>query len=89
MVSKHNDIIEFIGNVADKDVSDIILIAEDETTMTERLYLKNQRSQDPVYEKCRCYAEQLKMLITYLRYGARPSGLPRESIKMLKPRYQS
>ena len=88
MISERNDITEFIDIVADQDISDIILIAENETTMTERYYLKNHRSQDPACEKCRCYAEQLKMLITYLRYGVRPSGLPRESIQILKSKYQ-
>lgn len=86
MISERYDIIEFIGKVKDEKKTDIILKAHDESTMAERFFLKHYRTPTPECRKSRHYADQLKMLITYLRHNVRGAGLPAETVQLLKPR---
>lgn len=84
MISEQFNFFEFITKVKNQDVSDIILEANAETTAAERFYHKHHRSRDPISEQSLAYAQQLKLLINYLRYGVRASGLPWESIAILQ-----
>ena len=83
MVSEHCDLNEFLSTVKNREPNDIILTAIYEVTTIERLFLKNRRSKNFPFQQHQTYAEQLKMLISYLRYGLRSPALSRAPIDVL------
>ncbi len=84
MISSNCDIREFIAKLENKDFFEMIYLLDQEATEAER-QLFNPKSK--LCEKQICgpeYVANLKNLIFYLRYGARPKGLQEEYILMLE-----
>ncbi len=84
MISSNCDIREFISNLENKDFFEMIYLLDQEATEAER-QLFNPKSK--LAEKQICgpeYVSNLKNLIFFLRYGARPKGLQEELILMLE-----
>ena len=83
MISANCDIRELISKLEDKDFFEIIYLLDKEATEAER-QLFNPRSKTCQRQICGPeYVSNLKNLIFYLRYGARPSRLPQEHIRLL------
>ena len=83
MISANCDIREFISELENKDFFEMIYLLDREATEAER-QLFNPKSK--LSEKLICgpeYVSNLKNLIFYLRYGARPKGLREEDIHLL------
>jgi hypothetical protein len=83
MISANCDIREFISELENKDFFEMIYLLDKEATEAER-QLFNPKSK--LCEKQICgpeYVNNLKDLIFYLRYGARPKGLKKEHILLL------
>jgi hypothetical protein len=84
MISSNCDIRELISNLENKDFFEMIYMLDREATEAER-QLFNPKSK--LCEKQICgpeYVANLKNLIFYLRYGARPRGLQQEYVTMLE-----
>jgi hypothetical protein len=83
MISANCDIREFISELENKDFFEMIYLLDKEATEAER-QLYNPKS--PMSESQICgpeYVSDLKNLIFYLRYGAKPRGLREEDICLL------
>lgn len=83
MISANCSIRELISKLEDKDYFEMIYLLEKEATEAERQLLRHRRK---LYEGQICgseYVSNLKNLIFYLRYGARPRGLRKEHIRLL------
>ena len=83
MISANCDIGEFISELENKDFFEMIYLLEKEATEAER-QLFNPKS--ILCERQICgpeYVNNLKNLIFYLRYGARPRGLQEEYVRLL------
>ena len=84
MISTKCDIREFIAALVDKDFFEMIYLLDKEATEVER-QLFNPKSK--LCERQICgpeYVSNLKNLIFYLRYGAKPRGLQKEYIRLLE-----
>lgn len=84
MISENCNIREFISKLEDKDYFEMIYLLEKEATEAERQLLRPGRK---LHEGQICgpqYVSNLKNLIAYLRYGARPRGLRSEHIQLLE-----
>jgi hypothetical protein len=82
MISENCDIRDFIVELENKDYFEMIYLIDKEATEAER-QLFNPRSE--MSERVNCgpeYVSNLKNLIFYLRYGARPKGLRKEDIRL-------
>jgi len=76
MISQECNIVEFVDTVKGKPYSDIIMLANHEATLAERcLYRRKKCSSDDT--SCVRYTQQLKDLISYIRYSTRPAGAKR------------
>jgi hypothetical protein len=83
MISVNCDIREFISELKNKDFFEMIYLLDKEATEAER-QLYNPKSAMSERQICGPeYASNLKNLIFYLRYGARPRGLRKEDICLL------
>jgi hypothetical protein len=83
MISINCDIREFISALENKDFFEMIYLLDKEATEAER-QLYNPRTEMSERQICRPeYVSDLKNLIFYLRYGARPKGLREEDICLL------
>ena len=83
MISANCDIREFISELENKDFFEMIYLLDKEATEAER-QLFNSRSKTCEAQICGSeYVSDLKNLIFYLRYGARPNGLQKEYIRLL------
>jgi hypothetical protein len=83
MISANCDIRELISQLENKDFFEMIYLIEKEATEAER-QLFNPQSK--LCERHICgpdYVSNLKNLIFYLRYGARPRALRKEHIRLL------
>ena len=83
MISANCDIREFISELENKDFFEMIYLLDKEATEAER-QLFNPKSK--LCERQICgpeYVSNLKDLIFYLRYGAKPKGLNKEHILLL------
>ena len=83
MISENCDIREIISELENKDFFEMIYMLDKEATEAER-QLFNPRSE--ISERQICgpeYVSNLKNLIYYLRYGARPRGLREEDVHLL------
>lgn len=84
MISANCDIREIISELEDKDFFEMIYLLDKEATEAER-QLFNPKSK--LCERQICgpeYVCNLKNLIFYLRYGAKPRGLQKEYIRLLE-----
>jgi hypothetical protein len=84
MISSDCDISKFIKATLGKDALDIIELADKEATEAER---NRYRSGAETHRRRRCghqYAQQLKDLIFFIRYGVRPAGLPPGHMQLFK-----
>ena len=83
MISANCDIREFISELENKDFFEMIYLLEKEATEVER-QLFNPKSKFGERQNCGPeYVSNLKNLIFYLRYGAKPRGLRKEHIRLL------
>lgn len=83
MISTKCDIREFIAALVDKDFFEMIYLLDKEATEAERK-LFNPKSEMSERQICGPeYVSNLKNLIFYLRYGARPKGLRKEHIGLI------
>ena len=84
MISANCSIRELISKLEDKDYFEMIYLLEKEATEAERQLLRHRRK---LYEGQICgseYVSNLKNLIFYLRYGAKPRELRNEHIELLE-----
>ena len=73
---------DFIDATRDKDLQEVIYLADREATEAERLYYRGDVA-DARRASCgRRYARRLKHLITFMRYGIRPSEVSREDLAL-------
>ncbi len=80
MISTSCDILEFLRTVKGKTEMEIIEMADREATEAERCRYR-QGATDGERSNCgQAYANQLKNLIFFIRYGIRPSGTDAEDL---------
>ena len=84
MISSIFDINAFIGQVQDRPYEDVILLAQDEATVAERVCLRNRTSVLSDDSAPYAYACQLKDVIQYLRYGTISHSLKYNQIDSLE-----
>ena len=84
MVSPNCDIGEFISELENKDFFEMIYLLDKEATEAERQLLRpiSRRGETPICGSE--YVNNLKNLIFYLRYGARPRELKKEHVRHLE-----
>lgn len=72
MISRECRIGDFIGAIRDKDYFDAVHLADIEATAAERLLLRSKADAE-LRQRCgQGYAQTIKHLIRYMRYGVRP-----------------
>lgn len=82
MISNQCRLRDFIEATRDKDLQEIIHLADLEATEAERIYYRGDVA-DARRASCgRRYARRLKHLITFMRYGIRPSEVSREDLEL-------
>jgi len=82
MISDQCRLRDFIEATRDKDLQEIIHLADLEATEAERIYYRGDVA-DARRASCgRRYARRLKHLITFMRYGIRPSEVSREDLAL-------
>jgi hypothetical protein len=80
MISSNLDIGEFLEVASKQDYSDVILLADQEATETERLYYRKRYQDLGVKEqKLLSYAQDLKDLIRFIRYGLVAKDIDKET----------
>jgi hypothetical protein len=83
MISANCDIREFIVELENKNFFEMIYLLDREATEAER-QLFNPKSELSERQICGPeYVSDLKNLILYLRYGAKPRGLQKEHISLI------
>ncbi len=83
MISANCDIRETISALGEKDFFEMIYMLDQEATEAER-QLFNPKSSSCERQVCGPeYVENIKNLIIYLRYGARPKALQKEHTRLL------
>ena len=83
MISANCDIREFISELENKDFFEMIYLLDKEATEAERQLFSLKSKMDEGKICGPEYVSNLKNLIFYLRYGARPSELQEEHIRLL------
>lgn len=83
MVSKNNNIKEFLSKLKDKDYFEAVYLLNEEATKAGRELLKSTNRSDREAVCTAEYVEALKDVISYLRYGVKSSLFPRECIHLL------
>ncbi len=73
---------DFYGTVDGLERLDVIYAADQEATRAERLWYRSRFSSPDQATACRSYANTLKHLIGFLRYGVRPVGLKEEHYRL-------
>jgi hypothetical protein len=82
MISDDCRLREFIDATREKDLQEVIFLADREATAAERLFFRTHVD-DARRAACgRRYARRLKHLITFMRYGMRPSDVTREDFEL-------
>ena len=84
MISKANDIKEFIEAVKGKVCLDVIYLAEQEATEAERLYYRSRSKGEGVLLESKEYADLLKGFISYLRYTVKPTDSADENVRLFR-----
>ena len=83
MISVNCDIRELISELENKDFFEMIYLLDREATEAER-QLFNPKCEMSERQICGPeYVSNLKNLIFYLRYGAKPRGLRKEDISLI------
>ena len=83
MISANCDIREIISELRNKDFFEMIYLLDKEATEAER-QLFNPKYEMSERQICGPeYVSDLKNLISYLRYGARPKRLRKEHISLI------
>jgi len=72
----------FLATAEGRTYDDVILMADSEATAAERRRLRLRNS--PFAGESLGYANQLKALIRYMRYGIKPKGLSPEQVGRLQ-----
>jgi hypothetical protein len=72
MISPECEIVDFIKKVKDKDVLEIIHLANQEATEAERNSLRKMRKRDSAGFCGKEYADSLKKFINFMRYECKP-----------------
>lgn len=75
MVSEQHDILQFFGSTQDLSYPELILYAEQEAVRAERMCLKGAFDEAATLGKCQDYADCMKNLIFFMRYGMRPANV--------------
>jgi len=83
MIASSRNIRDFVAAVKDRDFADIILLAEAEATAAERMMYKHRSRSAPLPAPGTRYARDLKRLITYMRYGIKPSGISHHEVNLI------
>jgi hypothetical protein len=85
MISTDCRIADFLGAIRDKDYYEAVRLADLEATAAERLVLRSKADRVPL--RCgREYAQTIKHLITYMRYGVLPpkqDGLKADVLRLI------
>jgi hypothetical protein len=71
MISQSCDVREFIEAIRDRDYLEVIYLADKEATEAERLKYRFKAKKRAEQEYCPGYADVLKNLIFFLRYGVK------------------
>ena len=82
MISQSCDIKEFIDAIKDKDYYEAIYLADKEATEAERLNFKPRAA--ATAKGCTHYADRLKSLIRFMRYGVRSRFIEDQEFKTLQ-----
>ena len=82
MISRSCDIKEFIDAIKDKDYYEAIYLADKEATEAERLNFKPRAA--AIAKGCPRYADRLKSLIRFMRYGVRSRFIEDQEFKTLQ-----
>lgn len=82
MISNDCRLRDFIDATREKDLQEVICLADREATEAERLYFRANVTDVQRAAAGRRYARRLKHLITFMRYGMRPSDVTREDFEM-------
>lgn len=84
MISKDCNFSDFIGAIRGRDYFETIFLADKEATEAERLLLRasvNERRQ----QRCGMeYAQMIKNLIFFVRYGIKPYGVDTREFEMIQ-----
>jgi hypothetical protein len=72
MISKTCNINEFIEAVKGKPFSEIIMLANQEATQADRMFFRHRQRDKSKSLFGKEYSEELKYLITYLKYSVKP-----------------
>jgi len=84
MISKECRILDFIDAIRGKDYYDAVRLADLEATEAERLLLRSSLDVQTGQRCGRTYAQTIKHLITYMRYGVPPpkqDGVQAETLR--------
>jgi len=84
MVLQSHDILDFFNSSQGMNYPDLLLHAEQEATRAERLCLNRHASDVHDLESCRRYADFLKKLIFFFRYGIRPADVPENQYELIQ-----
>ena len=84
MIAPGNSILDFFESTQEMTYQEIILFAEKEATRAERMCLSGKTGEDFDLEECRQYAECLKKLIFFFRYGFRPAHVPEDHYELFR-----
>lgn len=82
MIFRECDILSFFESTLDLSYPEVILYAEQEAMKAQRMCLRGDADETVNLETCQDYADCMKKLIFFLRYGMRPSNVP-EGIYLL------
>ena len=83
MISANCDIREFISALENKDFFEMIYLLDKEATEAERQLYNPKSEMSERQISLPEYVSNLKNLILYLRYGARPRGLRKDHISLI------
>lgn len=82
MISSECSFRDFMEEIKDLDPLEIVNLANQEATEAERMMLRRAVDNHPKGTCGRRYAESLKGLIYYVRYGVRPAWIENEDFKL-------
>jgi hypothetical protein len=84
MVSQDIDIVNFFDSTQKMGYEEVILFAEQEALRAERMCLKCDFADDTRPEECQQYADCLKKLIFFLRYGIRRANISEKHYELFQ-----
>ncbi|HSO19033.1 MAG TPA: hypothetical protein VLT88_06230 [Desulfosarcina sp.] len=72
MISENCSLEEFVETVKGKEPWEVIMLAVEEATSAERMFLRSKRGADGGRNYGEAYSRHLKRLINYFRYTVKP-----------------